>query len=134
MIGWLLLFSALGADIRVDPAPVQGEDTVVVVTDPDGRPLPGETVRVVHRPNLDGERELAIGISDGFGRVAWTPEQAGVTRLRAGDSVIGLRVGWANLPSTTFTVGALGLLLSLLSLAFGLGLLPAGRLGPRKNT
>ena len=54
-----------------------GAEVVIAVTDEQGDPAGGETVRVVHRPGLAGEREVAVGITDGRGRVRWTPDASG---------------------------------------------------------
>lgn len=122
MIALLLAMELASAGIGTDAPPVQGTPTMVVLTDSEGRPRGGETVRVVHRPGLEGDREVAIGITDGLGRVRWTPDVAGVSELRAGDETLPLRVGWPALPLDT------AILLALLGIAglgaggYGLGL------------
>ncbi|MEZ4236501.1 MAG: hypothetical protein R3F59_10150 [Myxococcota bacterium] len=104
----------------------QGEEVVLAVTDAEGEARSGETVRVVHRPGLAGEAELAIGISDGRGRVRWTPELSGLARLRAGDEVRSLRIAPAAPPLGVEVT--LGLLLVTSLGAFGYGWVgPRGR-------
>jgi hypothetical protein len=120
---WLLGKVALGA-VEVETPPVEGTETVIHVTDALGDAASGETVRVVHRPGLAGERELAIGITDGRGRVRWRPEQGGIALIRAGEQTSTLQIQRSHLPTTTLVVLAL--------LAAG-GLFPAiyGLLGRR---
>ncbi len=122
---WLLLASlALGA-ISTTASPIQHQEVVIEVQHNDGRPRPGETVRVVHRPGLGGEQEIAIGITDGLGRVRWTPETPGVATLRAGDERVPIRVQPDGPPVNTLF---LLILLALASLcAVGYALLPGGK-------
>lgn len=105
MIWWLTLAHA---GIRIEAPPVERQETVILVTDELGDPRPGETVRVIHRPGLAGERERAVGITDGRGRVRWTPEQPGIAELQAGDEPLRIRVAWARVPVATWLL--LGLL------------------------
>ena len=78
----IVLMAALAmAEITLENEAVEGQPNVVVLTDINGRPRGGETVRVVHRPGLSGEREVAIGITDGLGRVRWTPDLAGLSLI-----------------------------------------------------
>jgi hypothetical protein len=90
--------------VTVDPAPVQGAESWVVVTDDIGRAASGVTIRVVHRPGLDGTRELAIGITDALGRVRWTPEAAGAALVQADDAQLPVEVAWAAPPSATIAL------------------------------
>jgi hypothetical protein len=104
--------------IDLDGTPVVGVPGLVTVHR-DGLPAAGVTVRVVHRPGLGGEREAAIGITDGLGRVRWTPELPGVSALRAGDDPLWVVVG-AESPWTGGTIGAVVLFVLLLgTLWFG---------------
>jgi len=82
----LVLFAGLAsATVTFTPVPIVGQATVVEVLDADQHPRSGETVRVLHRPGLAGEEEQAIGITDGRGRVSWTPSSPGVAVVRAGE-------------------------------------------------
>ena len=104
----IALVAAAWAHVEFETPPVEGEETVIVVQDDLGDPRSGQTVRVVHRPGLSGEQELAIGISDGRGRVRWTPRSAGVAWVRAGDEVARIRVGGsAGAPVIPVLVGLL---------------------------
>jgi hypothetical protein len=104
------LATAAWAAVELETPPVSGVETVVVVKDERGDPRGGETVRVVGRPGLSGEQEQAIGITDGRGRVRWTPRDAGVAWLRAGDEVQPVRIGGAAAgPVLPFLVGLLAL-------------------------
>lgn len=120
----LLLLATLAADaaIQVEGRAVPGEEVVVRVLDADGRGRPGETVRVVHRPGLQGQRELAIGITDSRGQVRWTPELWGVARIRAGDELQPVRIAPLEPPR-----GAIALVVALIVaglLGSGYGLVP----------
>ncbi|MEQ1569572.1 MAG: hypothetical protein ABMA64_28300 [Myxococcota bacterium] len=107
----IALWSGLAlAAVVTETPPVQGAETVIAMTDAEGAPASGETVRVVHRPGLAGEKELAVGITDGRGRVRWTPEQAGVARIRAGDELLAVVITPSAVPaSTPLLLGLLGL-------------------------
>lgn len=126
MAGWMLLFwaSQARASIEVEASPKEAVETVILVTDELGDPASGETVRVVHRPGLAGERELAIGITDGRGRVRWKPEQEGLALLRAGEQTTKLHIEAHSPPITSLVL--LGLLVTA-----GLGASLYGLLGRR---
>jgi hypothetical protein len=101
---WLCLPALAG--VGFESSPRDHEETVITVTR-EGEAAAGETVRIVMRPGLGGSRELAVGITDGRGRVKWIPEGAGLTEVRAGaESVTVLVAG--DLPPVT--VGVFGLL------------------------
>ena len=107
ILGWILCVAV--ASIEVDTPPVLGAETVVVLRDAQGNGRGGETVRVIHRPGLGGEREVAVGITDGLGRVRWTPEVGGVARLEAGEEQ--LRTVVAQPPPAETVVGLILLFL-----------------------
>lgn len=112
---WLAL--AAGAAVEIETAPSEGAETVLVVTDRAGEPLAGATVRALYRPGLPGEREQAIGITDGRGRIAWTPSASGIARVQAADQRHAVRVAPRGVPE-----GTAGLLVAVLTL----GMLLAG--------
>ncbi|NCG20161.1 MAG: hypothetical protein GWP91_14225 [Rhodobacterales bacterium] len=122
---WLLFADLTLGAIVTTAAPMQGDEVVIEVHHNDGRPRPGETVRVVHRPGLGGEQELAIGITDGLGRVRWTPESPGVAQLRAGDETQRIRIETNRPPLNTLLLLLLLALTSLGALVYAL--LPAGK-------
>lgn len=122
MIVALLATSLAFGGITTDSPPVQGTATVVVLTDGDGRPRGGETVRVVHRPGLQGDREVAIGITDGLGRVRWTPDVAGVAEIRAGQEHLALQIGWPGIPLDSAVLLVLLGIAGLGAGGYGLGL------------
>jgi hypothetical protein len=108
--------------------PSVGEPVRLTITDDADHPLPGQTVRVVHRPGLALEREQAIGITDARGQVEWTPAAAGLARLRAGDRVQPVQVA-APFPIPTASAAFVLLVLGLGALGWGLraGGWPGGR-------
>lgn len=116
---WLLCTLAL-AGIEVEPAPAVGQESLVLVVDAEGAPLPGQTVRVVHRPDLHGQEEQAVGITDGRGRVRWSPSRAGVTQVRAGEEELELAVAWTTPPPGALVLLVLLLLAGILGLGYGL--------------
>jgi hypothetical protein len=127
----MLALSLAFAQVTVDPAPRVGVETVVEVVDELETAEPGATVQVTHRPGLDGERQIAIGITDSRGRVRWTPEMGGVAILRAGDRLAPVVVGWSAVPPATASLLVL-LLLAALGLT-GYGLLPRRPLRTRRR-
>ena len=80
----------------------------------------GRTVTVVFRPGLAGERELAIGITDGRGRVRWTPESGGHTVVHAGAETRDVVVRHAATPLRTLVPLLLLILASLGAMVLGL--------------
>lgn len=117
----LLWLATARAEVRPETPPEVGVETVLAVLDAEGQGRPGQTVRVVHRPGLAGEKELAIGITDGRGRVRWTPEQPGVARLRAGDETLELAVRGGGAPAPTLVLLGVLLVGGVGSLLFGFG-------------
>jgi len=95
-----------------------GRAATITVTDDAGHPLPGQTVRVVHRPGLAQEQEQAIGITDALGQVGWSPVAAGVARIRAGDAWQPVHVD-GPVPVATVAAALALLLASMASVAWG---------------
>lgn len=122
---WLIVGASAGAAVQVEGLAEgereleQGQEVVLAVIDEAGDPRSGETVRVIHRPGLAGEQELAIGISDGRGRVRWTPEVSGVARIRAGEETTTVRIVAATPPIAVATTLGLLLLTSAGALGYG---------------
>lgn len=114
-----VLCSSALAVIEIEPEPAVGVEVVISVRDDLERARAGETVRIVHRAGLFGQRELAVGITDGRGRVRWTPEGAGVVRIRAGDEIRAVRVPWRGPPSGTATLLAILALAALIAGGYG---------------
>ena len=125
----LLLAIVAHAGIELEAPPELGVETVILVADDNGDGRPGETVRVVHRPGLAGEREVAVGITDGRGRVRWTPQLDGVAAIRADAETLTVRIPPAEAPREPLTL--LVLLLVAAAVAAGYGLAPRGSGGPR---
>ncbi len=117
---WLLLCGLAAAELSTEVPPTLGNETVVVVLDDEGRPRAGETVRVVHRPGMAGELEVAIGITDGRGRVRWTPDLPGIAVIRADEETKKFHVARASIPTGTLTLLLLLLAAAGTALLFGL--------------
>ncbi len=122
MIVSLLLVVPAHATVVLEAPARVGDETVIAVTNADGDPRAGETVRVIHRPRLSGEREMAIGITDGRGRVRWTPEAAGIARIRAGEEPFDVTVAWAAPPPAVPILLGLVLLGGTVAAGYGFGL------------
>ena len=117
IILWLSTLCLAG--IQWDGAPVQGEPTVLAVTNDSGTPIQGETARVVYREGLAASEEVAVGITDNRGQVSWTPERGGTAIIFAGDRQRRVAIRYDRVPMDT--AGTLGLVfgLCLASFAFG---------------
>lgn len=72
--------------VAEDPYPLRGETTEIRVEGADGQPLPGVALRARYRPNSETAHTAELGATDAAGRVAWTPDDAGVVLLEAGDT------------------------------------------------
>ena len=116
---FLLTMVALASPISVSAPPQPSAEIEVTYTDERGKPAVGATISVVHRPGLDGEQQLAIGITDSRGRVRWTPDQSGVANIRANDDELAVQVAWPNPPSQTALLLALLFVTSLGTAAYG---------------
>ena len=130
MIGIWLACKLSMAGISVDPPPAVGTESVVVLTDSEGRPGAGETVRVVHRPGMAGEAEIAIGITDTRGKVRWKPGVPGLSVVRVGRETTEVRVGRAEWPAGIVTLVLLLVAASLLALLNGLAYPSRARVTP----
>ena len=103
--------------IGISSAPIVGQEAWVTVSD--GRPAPGITVTATLRPGLTGESEVTIGITDGLGRVRYTPERAGLAEIHAADAVLPVSIGWSDPPSATVTLLFLLFAAALLAIGYG---------------
>lgn len=119
MTAWALAIGLASAAVVLEPEPVESMESVLTLTDADGRPRSGETVRVLHRPGLAAEQEQAIGITDARGQVRWTPSRAGVAHVRAGDEVRPVHVTAARLRPDVPLLVALLLLGGLAAIGYG---------------
>jgi len=64
---------------------IQGRETTVTVVDDLSHPIVGATVRATWRTGLEGERDVAVGLTDARGQVPWTPDQNGTVLLAVRD-------------------------------------------------
>ncbi|MBT3222146.1 MAG: hypothetical protein HN348_23985 [Proteobacteria bacterium] len=115
----LLTIAALAGPITISAPPTPGHEIEVTYTDKRGKPKVGATISVIHRPGLDGEQQLAIGITDSRGRVRWTPEQSGVASIKANDDEFPLRISWPHPPSQTALLLGLLFLTSIGTAVYG---------------
>ena len=119
MIWWVY---AAFAGVSWESPPVVGVETVIVVRDgeaADAPPVAGATVRVRWRPGLPGTREQAVGITDGRGRVRWTPDEVGIAALTAADASTPVRVASDGVPTTPVAWGIALAIAGLLALRYG---------------
>ena len=72
------------AGVVLSDVPQVDNAVEISLTTQDGAPRSGVPVRVVMQPDLHGEHELAVGITDANGVVAWTPTEAGRVKVRGG--------------------------------------------------
>lgn len=130
MIALLIAVGVAWASVEIEPPPAVGQESIVRVVDDTNEARPGRTVRVVHRPGLAGEREVAIGITDGRGRVRWSPVDVGVAVIRVDDATRAVRISRAEPPLDAITLLGLLALAGSASLAFGVA--PRAR-NPRRR-
>gem|GEM_PF-4676930 len=97
--------------IQLEPPPVIGQESTLSVTDADGLPRAGRTVRITYRKRLSTTEDRAIGLTDGAGQLRWTPEAAGAAELAVNNDRTPISIGWRFPPAATL------LHLSILSLA-----------------
>lgn len=64
----------------VDPYPIRGDVTGIVVQDENG-PVAGAVVQVEYRPNSSTARTESLPPTDASGKTEWTPADAGLARL-----------------------------------------------------
>ena len=116
---WLLASLAF-AEIVVEPPPAAGVETAVTVLDDLSRPISGATVRAVARPGLDGERDLAVGLTDNRGRVYWTPGRGGPYLLQVRTETKRVHVAYDGADNESMVLlialGIIGLLASVIGL------------------
>lgn len=117
---WLVLLALASAEVRIEPEPVAGVESVVTIVDDAGRPRNGIGVRVVVRQGLSGETQTSLGLTDSLGRVRWTPADGGRTLLQAGSHDESVRVAYASVPAATTTLLAAMTFAGLLALVLGL--------------
>ena len=109
----------LAAPITVDPPAKIGQESVIAVTDDIGEPVAGLAVSVVLRPGLDGEKEIALGITDGLGRVRFTPDAGGLALVRADTEELPIAIGWGAAPEATLALLGALVVGAFAAIAFG---------------
>lgn len=120
MIALLLVGVALATEpIAVDPPAAVGAPSMVTLTDDLGRPIGGVAIHAIARPGLDGATDTAIGVTDGLGRVRWTPDRGGLVDLVADKVTLHLAVPWPSPPAETIALTALLAAAALSAIAWG---------------
>ena len=79
-----LLSSAASADVVLrEKYPTEGENTELFIQADDGTPVSGAAVSVTYRPGSSVEATEAVGTTGPSGRLAWTPQTAGIVSVNA---------------------------------------------------
>ncbi len=127
---WAML--AWGADkVVVEPPAQIGVESEIRVEDEDGLPRPGRTVRVTYRVGLSNAEDRAIGITDGLGRVRWTPEMAGAAEVSIDGERQPLSIAWGAPPASVLAI--LVVLLATIVGFVGFGLSSGRRWAPGRS-
>jgi hypothetical protein len=112
-----LLASAATADVVLrEKYPTEGENTELFIQADDGTPVSGAAVTVVYRPGSSVEATEAVGTTGPSGRLAWTPQTAGIASVNAvwdgGDTSANVSVKFGGAPAGGLIIMVLaGLLL-----------------------
>lgn len=115
---WWMPSALAGLDL--DGTPALEQAITATLTEEDGSAVVGKTVRVIYRPGLTDSSEVAVGITDARGQVAWTPDQPGTAVLVAEDISLPVAIPWPHAPAGTTVILVLILLLALGSAGYGL--------------
>lgn len=127
-----LLATAVAAAAELQPldeGPIRGRSTTLSFVDGD-TPAAGLTVTATYRQGAHAvlQRVQEIGTTDGAGRVAWTPEQAGVVVLAWEGGTHNVSVLYGDIPPRSVAVAILaGLLLLGGSVYFFVQMIRTGR-------
>lgn len=116
---WWIASAHAGLSLEGDPA-LGAEATVTLTEDSEGAPVVGATVRAIYRPGLTDSSEVAVGITDARGQVAWVPDQPGTVSLVADDATLPMVVAWPSPPLGTVVMILLVLVLALGGVGYGL--------------
>ena len=112
--------SAARAGLSLGEPPALGDEVTATLTAEDGSAVVGATVRVVYRPGLADSTEVAVGVTDARGQVAWVPDQQGTALLIANDTTLPVAIPWAQAPLGTIVILLMVLMLGLGSIGYGL--------------
>ena len=117
----LALLTAVSLAGIVPPeAPQVGESTTIQVLDGAEHPIPGVSVRIIYRPDTHSANEVNAGLTDGGGKLAWTPIAAGPVVIRALDAEARVMVPATQLPVETWLLLLFSLAASGAAVVFGL--------------
>ena len=99
-----LLAGAASADVVLrEKYPTEGENTELFIQADDGTPVSGAAVTVVYRPGSSVEATEAVGTTGPSGRLAWTPQTAGIAAVNAvwdgGDTSANVSVKFGGAPA-----------------------------------
>ena len=79
-----LMVGAASADVVLrEKYPTEGENTELFIQADDGTPVSGAAVSVIYRPGSSVEATEAVGTTGPSGRLAWTPQTAGIVSVNA---------------------------------------------------
>jgi hypothetical protein len=112
-----VLAGAASADVVLrEKYPTEGENTELFIQADDGTPVSGAAVTVVYRPGSSVEATEAVGTTGPSGRLAWTPQTAGIASVNAvwdgGDTSANVSVKFGGAPAGGLIIMVLaGLLL-----------------------
>ena len=116
-VGVSLLAGTVSADVVLrEKYPTEGENTELFIQADDGSPVSGAAVTVTYRPGSSVEATEEVGTTGPSGRLAWTPQTAGIASVNAvwdgGDTSTNISVKFGGAPAGGLIIMVLaGLLL-----------------------
>lgn len=97
MMWWFLSVALAGVSFS-EPELVADAEVSITLTEEGGAPLAGVPLKVVSNPGTALESSYTVGLTDGSGRVRWTPKEGGPHQLRYGDNTEVAQVRWDRPP------------------------------------
>lgn len=109
-----------GPQLEIAPPPRVGSEVIITLTRDGSVPSAGVTVTATRFPGLPAQEEVALGLTDGWGRVRWAPSAGGVYAVSAHGTTALASVPWPSPPIEAAAPLAALLVVSALSAAWGL--------------